>query len=816
MAYVPNGKPRGRPRIPRPGEPGYIAPSEVLSGEPAIVPEGAKEIRKSPSILRAPKQFTKKKTLEEFANEMDSWRAKYAAAVESGSKEIPNLRSAIELVEKEAKLYGYSMASLVDRRAESDKINEAVEKLFIHSGEKPSLLEMMDAEIEAVEGGIKAAVQQCQWAEDDSVKQEIGKEELANRERARMKLRMGKEWLARLARLRALKELAREPVPAKCRWMPLMDRNPRTRGSIANILDMGYEARKEVREQMEARFEHVLMASLPLRHMAYVMRTNLSDRQMKGSATAIFDLKKHHAQAAWELYLMENDLDWTADGLVKCEPWEGAIIVMPPGLGKTTVGVAFFGMKTGQNRHNKILMGHAIETLAVKNHRYLSSMFKDDNAAGRRMAALYGKFEFDKDSDHEFRLVMDDRSKQSTLTAHGVSAKISGSDADYVWMDDPVDISEREQPEERRRKLETMNGTWFTRLRGKKSKHVTTTTLWHEDDANCKRIRMAREGKLRIRVLVLRHGGPDDKPMFWSLWPEEFPPSKLRGLYEGDAANYSACYLSDPRIEQLRVIRKLRFYDPSAPEHRDFMQGAVMHLSADPAATSRAKSDKAGLLYCACGQVSSQPDADGMTKHETRLRIIEAREFHATQSALVNEIGRFANTTKVDYVHIEMVNGFAATGEMLMNQFGVDAISHHPGIKSKEIRLKGVATLIDNSMKGNVHGGAVVEFPGIVDRFGRVGPDPAYQWLYEQFLRFGMVKADHCVDALTQLVGHLQRTGELNAGAGFVTQMVQQAVADGSTDQRLKRMLDAVAGGLTKKSVEEEDAEFLEGDSLWN
>lgn len=512
---------------------------------------------------------------------------------------------------------------------------------------------------------------------------------------------------------------------------------------------------------------------------------------------------------AWCFWFTDESMKYTHEGILPCQPYEGAMAVVAPGHGKTTLAIGRYTQKIARNNFFKLVLGHARAEDANKNATYIKSFFDGDSPGARRLAALYKPVVLSVDSAHKFTIDTGEKSRQPTVQAAGVTAKIAGADASEVWLDDPVDRAHREQPEERRRTAEAINGNWLARLRGKDAKYVITTTLWHEDDANFRRLKLAREGKIRMASMVLRCGGPEDRPKFYAVWPEMYPSSKLKSTYQTDPAMYAAAYMADPRTESMQIIRKLRYYNPMNEEHRSFLMGATKHLSLDPSASSRQGADKSGIIYAAAGTV--QGVVDGVQKTEQRCRILDGRQMNATQSDLVNYVGMYASTMgSVDYVHVEVVQGFAATPEMLSNQFGIDAITHTPGIRSKEVRLRGVAGLIDDSRKSNEFGGAVVEFPGAVMEDGSIGPDQQYQWLYDQFLRFGVTKDDHCLDATTQLVAYLQRTGDLSSGAGWVTQQVQRAMNIGA-DPRLIRMIEEAENRdkNTSQSAAEEEGSFM-------
>lgn len=781
MPRNPRGGKVGRPRKPRPGDPGYVEPVAPVGDAP-------------PSSGRR-----KRKTLEDFADMLADGREKYNAAILAGSDQIPNLRAYNQSILDEARMYGFGIENLIDRRPESAKIDEAIDRLIVSKEPETEIeratLESLEKELSArvaalepLERAMGSAVRVVQEAEHDLVAP-LELEALRARKREEGALRRGKAWLDVLRRTIRVQKMALEEEPS-----------PET---IAPFLK---EWSGGIPEPDPRRTRHCIRASHVLRHMAYVLRTNISERQKAGGAAEYFDFQRHHGKSAIAYYMMEHGYRIGEDGFYDFKTHEGVIITMPPGLGKTTVGVSFFSLKIARNPYTKLIIGHAVEDLACKNVTYISSLFKADNPGGRRLRALYGPFEFKKDNDHEFKLKLPKESKESTVRGNAMVSKISGGDADWVWFDDPVDRTEREQEGERRRKYEMMNDNWLTRLRSKTAKHVTTTTLWHEDDANCRRIKGVKEGRLSIVVLVLAHGGPESTPNFHSLWPEEFPPSRLRSICARDPMSYSACYMSDPRTESMRLIRKIRLFAPESPEHAKFMRTAVVHISADPAATARQKSDRASLIDGAIGQVCITDD-DG-DHYETRLRITCARQIHATQSDLSRAIAERAVSGRADYCHVETVGGFVAMAEMLKDVYGIDCIQHTSGSKSKEVRLKQVAALIDHSVRGNTTGGAVVEFPGMWDsRLQKVVPDPEYQWLYDQFLKFGIIRDDHAVDAVVQLVGYLQRTGQLSHGQGWVSRQAIETMKRSDTAEAVKKLMGL--GPREELSAPEEDDRFL-------
>lgn len=749
-------KPRGRPR------------KDGLPPIQRIPPEQYKNnLPKKAEVLDA----------RYFADLLAEVRKHHTTAIRKGKGGVKSYEKTVQGILAEASLRGIKPESVLDNRDIIDKALAFVDRLEELEEPLSGFDEEFNALVKAFDlsDGLCVSYLQTEQAKEDDKYRKI--------ERLRKKAeRLGKVWRDRIAKIMLLRERVRTPVP------------PNTPYTMIPLVKEG------------------TAAGQVLRHMLYVMRSNLSDRQAMGGAKALIDIQYHHAKMAVEHWMARNHRVPRA-GMeelwerVPGDRLEGEIIVLPPGSGKTTFALGAISQEINQNHNLKVLIGHAQEDQAKTNLIYLSKFYDPKDAMGRRNIALYNVPELQTVSATRFRLKTKATSRQPTARAHGMTARISGSDADFIWFDDPVDVSEREQPEERRRKSQVMTGTWMARLRGTKTFHLTTTTLWHEDDANMRRIKMARAGKLMIQVTIMRCGGPETHPKFKSIWPEVLPPSKLKQMWLQDPAMYAAAYMANPLPEESQIIRKIRFYDPKSDTHAGFLKAATCYLSVDPAATARAKSNRAGVLYAALNNVT-----DGKVT-EKRLRILTADRLLATQSQIIEHIAGFSFSNRVDFCIVEMVNAFLGIGEQLANQFGIEAIPVHPGLRSKEIRLRGVAPLLEDSRPSTESSGAVVEFPGMRMEDGTVGPDPYYQWFYDQVLRFGVQGSDDALDALTQMVAYLQRTGELNAGSGFVTEAVQRTVATG--DNRIKRLLDQYAGREKPNNVEQEDADFA-AQMTWN
>jgi hypothetical protein len=688
--------------------------------------------------------------------------------IATGKAELPrgyNLAQARDLIETEAKLNGYDPRHLMDVRTDAQIYADTTAELMRAPNElfaaPDSLIDEMEREMNKADAHCAELVggRNAETTKNAKLDAEFARLDAAK-----------KKWLSRLARLRRLRDRARNAFPANT---------------------------------FKGEF-HVVSAAHVLRFMVYVGRSSLD------SDARVPQVGFHHAVIAAELYQAETgkayqDLQWIP---FDCD---GFMAVCPPGHGKTFIAAHWVVLRLSQNPRKTGLIGHAQAAEAEKDLAYVASNFDPGTANGRRVRSLFNlpAVETANSDTFNFADTGDEAKRQPTLKAHGMTAKISGADAHFIWFDDPCDQELAEQETTRKRVFDRMNGTWRTRKRGK-AFEITTTTLWHHDDPNCRRIEMARHRKIKLRVCIQRAGGPDQS--FAPLWPEVYPASFLKNKYNElrSPRLYAAAYQSNPQPEELRKIKRLAYYLPGSDEHRRFLDACIFHDSLDPTATNREKSDKACHLYAGVGDVVTQKD--GASVYERRLRFLDGEEFHANQTEGVAKVCAYAEFHPVHYVHVEVRSGFNASGEMFEAR-GLDPILHDPKNRKKELRLGDVAPMLDDSMRDRGFPGAVVEFPGMRREDGTIGPDPdsPLAFLEKQILEFGVCADDHGLDACTQLCKHLGP--ELSVGDGAVTRKVQEAERLHS-DPRIARML--AHFGTPKDSrttAGQEDYEFQLGDN---
>lgn len=696
---------------------------------------------------------------------------------------LPQFSDQLRGIKEEAKLAGIDTNRLGDMRSEMDLAVDAA--MAIVNGEK-SIFEMMEKEIAALESAMDKAdsrVTEIYRRQKDQAR-ERGVEPMLSTQRFNA---AKKAWADLFRRVRTLQERARAEIP---------------KGTPDPVA-------------------HPIRAAHVLRFMIYTGRSQSTDRIEQNGG--VFDPAEHLCQTALFVYKAEVGLHMHRDGVQEgVARKEGVLIVFPMGHGKTEFTCSHCALRICKNPYTQAKYLHAKSEMAKAAMQYIAKRLDAEYAEGRRTRALYPNVRLASSGNkaNTLQVELPRALKDHTLQAHGISEKASGANADTLYIDDPCDQKEMESETERDRTHSRINGTWLRRLRGTKTFYIIVGTIWHMDDAICRRMKLHAEGKLNIGVLRMGCGGPHGAPWapdepFASVWPEEFPPARLESIYNqlNDPSAYARFYMCDPVAEESRIVKRLRFYDPAEIEeetgervHARFLASAEFHISCDPAAQSGSKHDRAGVVYAAMGSLRTvrSQGVERVVTDRPCLRFLDMREIQASQLELVNFVGDYAQQHTLDYVHVEVVSGFYGTVEMLRNMYGIDAVQHGTQGKKKDIRLRQVAPLLDDAL-----GNAVVEFPGVreFDESGnpRIVPDRRYAWFYSELLNFGAAESDHAVDAVVHLVRHL--TPDLSPGReGRVSAMVRMA---DESQHSARRTLYQQYKDMEKAEGPDLDREFL-------
>jgi hypothetical protein len=726
---------------------------------------------------------------------------------------IKGHKQTLDAILKEAEQLGLSSADVMDTRPQEDRIKALLEQameepqIFLGDGKEDFdrtldiLEEQMRSSVELTEMEMQTRREQADHAAADR---------LSRRRDA------GKAWLRRLQRIKRLRELVHHPIPPA-------------------------KSRKHWGEYTVEAWE----ASHLARHIVYVHRSDMPDFAKRREAP-IIRIAKHHAKYLVDIWEAEHGAQlfgaggWSFDGVNvgyydesmpdggwKKEAYEcwGIILIGPPRHGKTVLGTGYTSRAAGRNPSMQGAIVHAVDGEAKKRLGNVAACFNPDTGAGKRFLTFYPHQLDKRDNNSTYlRIRNTERTQDPTLRAAGVGASVGGSNFDYQWWDDAVDRDKAMQPTERERGRKRLSQVWLPRRQGRRPFVLITATIWHNEDGVNSLINTARQGEVPLAVSIQAVGGPKTNPPFFAIWPEFYPPSTLRSLYYAmkDPVGWSAQYMANPRTEEMQHVRRLAYYvsdisrckDPPAwaieayHQHLEFLETCERHLSIDPAATNKIGSDQAGIWYAGVGPVRSyaKSESGGMVYgSRTVIRHLGATQFHANQSQGVEHAMHYISTHKVDKLHVETASGHWATYEMFVSA-GIPSshiITHTPKANNNKIqRLKSVAPMLDDSIKDHGLGGAVVEFPGVLNEHGELVPDESIYWLTMQILDAGVTGDDHCLDAVTQTCEFLAT--QVPAGAGELTHHVNAARRQLSErQQRLREQYQSE--NQEPASAEEED-----------
>lgn len=731
----------------------------------------------------------------------------------------------------EAEMLGLNEKDVLDDRSDHDRVIDSIDRLLSTQGQ--SVFEEADATLEAMERSIRAAVELTDDVLNDErnglIVRAMNKRN-GTRGPKRDDIESGKRWLSLLNRVLRLRKITRSKIPL-----------------IKDRLD-GHNHR---------RWDDAYEASWPWRVAVYVYRSDLKDVQSETPrpVDTVFEIARHHCDMAINLWKNRNGITLYATARTHAEAvsdptlfkypekekgkWtlpcytnrdgftcRGTILICPPRHGKSTLGTAWVVCELVENPREQGIMLHAIEEKAAENFRHVKAAFDPNDPKGRRNIALFGLTlaKEEQRSGDRMRLAIRERTRDSQMRARGVKSGIGGANSGIQWWDDPVSPEEAQQPDVREATYRKLTEQYMRRQQGARPFILITATLWHHDDAVARILEQSRRnGPSRIPYgnRILRVGGPRTVPQFFSLWKSKYPPSYLRQCYNeiNNPSSYAAQYMADPKPEETRIIRALRLYDPTTIEHKNFLARAEHHLSLDPSATSRAdakrQTDKASIVHAAAGELVTivQTDEAMVTSTTPRIRVLDIREFHAGPMEAVDKIGEFALEHRVDKVHVEVVTFSSAIVEMTRHRYGLTAsqvIAHGTGSKSKELRLRAVAPMLDDTASAEGLPGAVVEFPGVWEEENgkrRLIIEPKLAWAARQILDFGAVNGDHAVDALTQLLKHLQP--EIKAGSGTVSDAVAIAEPETHENMQRRRLREAYSQSAAGESTDPWDMELV-------
>lgn len=755
---------------------------------------------KSPLKDMAPEAAIRETVLSLTKKLYEVARGRTLADVGTSIREIQEARKAI--VELAEKVMGLRESDLIDTRTEAQKADDAMKRLMSADG---SLLEMREEEIEAVERCV-AEAQANVDAQVDKYLADAG-------------------WHLGIDPPRAPAPEGEspgkpdgEPAPAvvmerarRLKWIGEMMRRTRRLRALAST-PAPYSLMQNKIGDPHA--WHKCVAGHVPRFIAYTMRSGVTGKPIRTFphlAKIAVDICE--ARRSWcftELGIFEYGEWWWHPLSGKRERfrerrYEGAIVMCPPGHGKTSFVTGLIAMWINENPRTQGLMLHAKEDQSHKNLGAVQAMFDPETKQGRRNLALYpAQLASTDNKSGRMRLKVAERTRQPTVTAYGVRQDPQGDDAQWLVADDIVPSTDADQPEERRRRFQAVTGVWFDRCRDAPGENIHSFKLligtpWHEDDVLMRLRSLAKSDTSPYTMLVSiqRCGGPKSK--FRPLCAEIKDARGLAQKYASNPRAYRCAYMIDASASTQRPVGALRYYDTQSDQHARLMANPLtqFHLSIDPSATATKHSDKAGVVLVALGEVVDDSEGDQVSRRWV-ARVVDAENLPATQREVVEHAIEIIRKRRVDFVHVETNAGFVATAEMFEER-GIDAIRHRAGgDRSKIARLKHASVMLDAST-GLI---PLFEFPGKRIEGGAVVCDPNFEWLAHQIIEFESATDKGAVDAITQLCRHFSGMEGIVTGEGRLSRIVQEQAGLTPFQQRKLELISGSQATMTERETD--------------
>jgi hypothetical protein len=606
-----------------------------------------------------------------------------------------------------------------------------------------------------------------------------------------------KRWINRFRRVRHLAEQARDSYPTGA------DRSQRIIGQATHVL----------------------------RYQLYAGRPDIDSAT--GSAS-VYQFADIHVKAAFRLWLARNECDITegygvvergdiVDGAVfEGVRYIGTLIMMPPRHGKTDLVIHDIAQTICERPRIQMAIIHDKVDEASKVLRAASNLLNRDTSQGRRTARLYPGIElaeYDNNST-TLRVCNENPPRNPNLMATSIWASGQGNNLDRLYGDDLVPQSDMTEANKREQRKTRFAGTWLSRLQGREWDVVLTGYPRHHEDLMWTWYREAmlsadsggREG-MKMMCLRLPVGGRRSKVPFHAIWPAMYPEKELAAKYRqlNDASLWAANYMLEPITNDQRIVEKVRYFDPESEQIQMFLKSATYHLSVDPAAKGDGTGDKAGVVVGAIGDILTIESTDGgdVVYEEKMLLVVHAEEFYATQTQLTEHMLAMCSRYPIDTAHIEQVTGLgSAMAEALETHYGIDRVMLH-GVanKGKAARLRAVAPVIEASdptlpAKVALAGERLRDEEDNIIEGSPLECAKPLRKLDSYIKNFAVESGYHSLDAFTQMVGHLVKTGDLAVHQGVFAQQTSNSLYLTNKTRKLKR-LQAVAQSYAENQDEE-------------
>lgn len=711
------------------------------------------------------------------------WIASQDAYYAHHPDQRPDVWNAVNLMkaaEQVAKANNIDWGDVGDNRDPEDKALDAVSQILSMPDD---FFSMTDEVIAVMEKGIDRAIEDTQavWEHlDREAKEGPGRKPPPD---PKVLAQRAEKFLNLLRRNKRLRSLARNPEPP----------------------------------ELEGLLTKPQMRSCHL--VRFMLYTGRSDITGKKPADEVYRIGTPTVRMAVEPWLAENgydfypgvgmrgpeDVDPTYGNKYPHAHWVGAVIMAPPRHGKTDMTIQRRVLRINLNPRRQAAYIHDNDSFASSRLTAVRRFYDPKTAQGRRNMSLFPerRLAAKGNNSNYLTLASDSPTTNPNLVAFGIHTSQMGINLDDLDGDDLVPSSDTYQPTERIRRLEIWERSWMTRFQGTSGFLYLTGYPQHQDDLLSYYERMAYDSRrtggvigIRLWVVKMPVGGPDSDPPFFPIFPELYDDKWLAQKYASmaDKTAWASNYMLVPLDERDRLVRNLRLYDEGSEEHAEFVRKGRFFVGLDPALKGDGHGDKAGLVIACVGEVTEMVEQMGlgMSLHsEMQIRIIDEREFHATQHEINETLISIGQMLNIDRVFIEEKGGGSAIMDALANYHGISAVEGYnpPGNKNKEMRLRMVSAMLENS---NPAFPAKVLFPGKLAPGVAGGParlvlDERMSRLGNYIINFASASGLHSLDALTMLLHKTRHFVEVGMIGSFSREATKQELP--SDSDRVRVML---------------------------
>ncbi len=236
----------------------------------------------------------------------------------------------------------------------------------------------------------------------------------------------------------------------------------------------------------------------------------------------------------------------------------------PRGSGKTAFAQLWLAFRLGLDLYHDIrpqalIIGANADEAAIRCVAVAMIMRR------KRHTACFGK-KATPLAKHPKRNIVFKSKEPALVFAYGILGVPPGMHVDYIWLDDICNQNNTMLKPSMMKKITEK----YTNVVAESDLPWSVTnfigTPWRTGDLNSFLRKFANARPESWRRLTITSGGPDDKPPFWSFWPERFSPRTLEEKYDLDPRAYRRAFMMQEVLDEEIVFKNIHFYVQDSPD----------------------------------------------------------------------------------------------------------------------------------------------------------------------------------------------------------------------------------------------------------